>query len=53
MSAKKRTTARRNVRKAGKAAARQRTIAKLPRATRTALGKKGAQAAKKKRRSGR
>jgi hypothetical protein len=48
--AKKRSTARRNVKKAAKAAARKRTIAHLPKKVRTALGKKGAAAAKKKRR---
>ena len=40
--------ARKNVRKAASAARRKRTIAHLPKATRTALAKKGASARKKK-----
>jgi catechol 2,3-dioxygenase-like lactoylglutathione lyase family enzyme len=42
-----RTAARRNIKKAAAAAKRKRTIAHLPKATRTALGKKGAAARKK------
>ena len=38
--------ARKNVRKAAEAAKRKRTIAKLPKKTRTALGKQGAKVAK-------
>jgi hypothetical protein len=41
--------ARKNIKKAAKAAKRKRTIAHLPRRTRTALGKEGAKAAKNKR----
>ena len=46
-TAKQRAAARRNVRKAAAAATAKRTIAHLPKKTRTALGKKGAAAAKK------
>jgi hypothetical protein len=45
---KQRTAARRNIKKAVKAAQRKRTIAHLPKNTRTALGKEGAKAARKK-----
>jgi hypothetical protein len=45
---KQKSAARRNIRKAAQAAKRKRTIAHLPRKVRTALGKKGAKAAKKK-----
>lgn len=38
-TAKQRTAARRNIKKAAGAAKRKRTIAKLPKRTRTALGK--------------
>jgi len=41
------TAARKNVRKAAVAARKKRTIAKLPKKTRTALGKEGAKAAKR------
>lgn len=47
-SAKQRTAARRNIRKAAAAAKRKRTIAHLPKSTRTALGKR-AKVAKQKR----
>lgn len=47
-----RTAARRNVTKAQTAARRKRTIASLPKATRTALGKQGAAVAQRKRRGG-
>jgi hypothetical protein len=40
---------RRNVRKAAASAKRKKTISKLPRRTRTALGKQGAKMAKRKR----
>jgi hypothetical protein len=50
---KQRSTARRNIKKAAGAARRKRTIAHLPKKTRTALGKKGAQAAKRRRGSSR
>ena len=42
---KQRAEARRNIKKAQAAAAEMRTIAHLPKATRTALGKQGAKAA--------
>ncbi len=42
--------ARRNIEKAAKAARRKRTISRLPKKTRTALGKEGAKAAKRKHR---
>jgi hypothetical protein len=48
-TAKQKSAARRNIKKAAKAAKSRRTISNLPRATRTALGKKGAAAAKRKR----
>jgi len=41
---KQRTAARENIKKATAAAKEQRTIAHLPKATRTALGKQGAKA---------
>ena len=50
-SSKQRAAARRNIKKAAKAAKRKRTVANLPKRTRTALGKEGAKAAKRKRRS--
>jgi len=46
---KQRVTAKRNIKKAAKAARRKRTIAHLSKKTRTALGKEGAKAARKKR----
>jgi hypothetical protein len=46
---KQRSAARRNVRKAQKAATGKRTIAHLPQKTRTALGKQGAAVARRKR----
>jgi hypothetical protein len=49
-SSKQRTAARKNIKKAAKAAKKKRTVAHLPKKIRTALGKKGAQAAKRKRR---
>ena len=49
-TAKQRTAARRNIKKAAKSAKRKRTIAHLPKRTRTALGKQGAKKARKKRR---
>jgi ABC-type transport system involved in Fe-S cluster assembly fused permease/ATPase subunit len=48
-TSKQKTAARKNVKKAAKAAKRKRTISKLPKKIRTALGKKGAEAAKRKR----
>jgi hypothetical protein len=47
-SPKQRRAARKNIQKAAKAAKRKRTIARLPKNTRTALGREGAKAAKKK-----
>jgi TRAP-type C4-dicarboxylate transport system substrate-binding protein len=44
-----RQAARRNVRKAARAAKQQRTIAKLPKSTRTALGQQAAAVARRKR----
>jgi hypothetical protein len=46
---KQKTAARRNIKKAAAAAARKKTISKLPARTRTALGKQGAKAARRKR----
>jgi hypothetical protein len=47
---KRSNTARKNIRKAAKAARRKRTIAHLPKKTRRALGKQAAKVAKQKRR---
>ena len=47
---KQKATARRNIKKAAGAARRKRTIARLPKRTRTALGKEGAKAARRRRR---
>lgn len=44
---KQRSAARRNIKKAARAAKRRRTIAHLPKRTRTALGKQGAKVAKR------
>jgi hypothetical protein len=49
MTAKQSAAARRSVRKAATTARRKRTIAHLPKATRTALGKQGAKVAKRRR----
>jgi hypothetical protein len=49
-SAKQSRAARRNIRKAASAARRKRTVAHLPKRTRTALGREGAKAARRKRR---
>jgi len=46
---KQQAAAKRNIKKAAKAARRKRTIAHLPKRTRIALGKEGAKAARKKR----
>jgi hypothetical protein len=48
-SAKQKTAARRNVKQAASVAKRRRTLTKLPKKTRTALGKEGAKAARRKR----
>jgi hypothetical protein len=45
---KQRAAAKQNIKKAQTAARDEKTIAHLPKSTRTALGKKGAQAAKRK-----
>jgi hypothetical protein len=47
--ARRKAAARRNIRKAAKAARRKRTIAHLPKKTRRALGKQAAKVAKRKR----
>jgi hypothetical protein len=47
-SSRQRTAARRNIKKAAGAARRKRTIAHLPKKTRTALGKQAAKVAKQK-----
>ena len=47
-SSKQREAARKNIKKAAKAAKKKRTIAHLPKKTRTALGKEGAKTAKRK-----
>lgn len=48
-TSKQQRAARRNIKKAAAAAKRKRTISKLPKKTRTALGKQGAKMAKRKR----
>jgi hypothetical protein len=48
MTAKQRSAAKRNIKKAAGAARRKRTIAHLPKSTRTALGKQGAKVRKEK-----
>ena len=50
-SRKQSTAARRNIKKAAAAARRKKTISKLPKRTRTALGKQGARVARRKSRS--
>jgi hypothetical protein len=50
-TARQRTAARRNIKKAAAAAKRNRTIAHLPKRTRTALGKQAAKTARRKRRT--
>jgi hypothetical protein len=49
-TARQRTAARRNIRKAAHAARSKRTIAHLPKRTRTALGKQASKVARRKRR---
>jgi len=44
------TAARRNIKKAARVARQKRTVAHLPKRVRTALGKEGAKAARRKRR---
>ena len=48
-SDKQRSAARKNIKKAATAAKKKRTIAHLPKRTRTALGKQAAKVAKEKR----
>jgi hypothetical protein len=47
-SEKQRSAARKNIKKAAAAAKKKRTLAHLPKSTRTALGKQGSKAAKRK-----
>jgi hypothetical protein len=47
-SAKQKAAARRNIKKAAAAAKRKRTIAHLPKRTRTALGKQASKVARRK-----
>jgi hypothetical protein len=49
---KQRTAAKKNVRKAISAARRKKTISRMPKKTRTALGKQGAAVARRKRTGG-
>jgi hypothetical protein len=51
-SQKQRTAAKENITKAAQVAKKRRTISRLPKATRTALGKQAASVAKKKRKQG-
>jgi hypothetical protein len=51
-SSAQRTAARRNIKKAAAAARRKRSIANMPKSTRTALGKQGAAVARRKRKGG-
>jgi ABC-type transport system involved in Fe-S cluster assembly fused permease/ATPase subunit len=46
-TAKQKNAARKNIKKAAQAAKRKRTIAHLPKSTRTALGKQGAKVARR------
>ena len=48
VTVKQKKAARKNVKKAAKAAKKKQTLKSLPHTTRTALGKEGAKAAKKK-----
>jgi len=48
-SSLQRAAAKRNIKKAARAAQKKRTIAHLPKSTRTALGKQGAKVAAQKR----
>jgi hypothetical protein len=50
---KQRAAARKNIKKAAKVARAKKTISRLPKKTRTALGKQGAKVAQRKRRSSR
>lgn len=53
MTAAQKAAAKKNIKKAAAVAKKKRTVAHLPKATRTALGKEGAKAAKKKRQANR
>jgi hypothetical protein len=53
MTAAQKAAAKKNIKKAVAVAKKKRTVAHLPKATQTALGKKGAKAAKKKRQANR
>jgi hypothetical protein len=48
-TAKQRAAAKKNIKKAAAAATKKKTISRLPKKTRTALGKEGAKAAARKR----
>jgi hypothetical protein len=48
-TSKQKAAARRNIKRAAKAARKKKTISRLPKRTRTALGKQGATVAKRKR----
>ena len=50
-TSKQKAAARKNIKKAAAAAKRRKTISRLPKKTRTALGKEGAKAARRKRRA--
>jgi len=50
-TAKQRTAAKRNIKKAATAARKKRTIAHLPKSTRTALGKQANKVARSRRRA--
>jgi hypothetical protein len=52
MTTAQKAAAKNNIKKAAAAAKKKKTIAHLPKATRTALGKKGAEAAQKKKSAG-
>lgn len=51
MTSTKQRAAKKNIKKAATAAKKKRTIAHLPKATRTALGKQAAKVAKEKKRN--
>jgi hypothetical protein len=50
VTAKQRAAARKNIKKAQAAARKKRTLARLPKKTRIALGEEGAKAARRRRR---
>jgi hypothetical protein len=52
-TARQKRAARQNIKKAARGARNKRTISRLPKKTRTALGKEGAKAARRKRRRSR